>query len=252
MERRWVDDPGIARGRRRNPVTGPRNRLLAALPSAELDAFDPYLERVELAQREGLFEPEVPIPFVYFPETAVVSLTNVLSEGGTVEIGTAGREGMAGLPVFLGEDAGTIRAFAQIPGTAIRIEAGTFARLAASSAPFHALLLQYTHAFLTQVAQTAACNGAHLVEQRCARWLLMTHDRVDGDVVPLKQQFLAEMLGVHRPAVTIAAGALQKAGIIRYTRGKVTVLDRPALEESACECYSIISRRADELLDLAD
>ena len=114
------------------------------------------------------------------------------------------------------------------------------------------LLYRYVLALFDQTAQHAACNRLHALEERCARWLLMTHDRVDGDVVLLKQQFLAEMLGVHRPAVTIAAGALQKAGVIRYTRGKVTVLDRERLEDAACACYAIITRRANELLDLAD
>ena len=221
-------------------MSEPRNRLLGALPAAELRTLRPHLERVELDQREALFEPDVPIPFVYFPETAVVSLVNVLRDGGTVEIGTSGREGMAGLPVFLGEDAGTMRAFAQIPGTAIRIEAAAFARLASRSGAFHALLLRYTQAFLTQVAQTAACNGAHLVEQRCARWLLMTHDRVDGDEFPLTHEFLAFMLGVRRAGVTLAMGGLQDAQLVRYVRGRVTVADRAGLERASCECYAVV------------
>lgn len=226
----------------------PRNRLLEALPPAELRALRPYLERVELQQREALFEPDLPIPFVYFPETAVVSLTNVLREGGNVEIGTSGREGMAGLPVFLGEDAGTTRAFAQIPGVAFRVEAATFSRLAGSPGPLHALLLRYTQAFLTQVAQTAACNGAHLVEQRCARWLLMTHDRVDGDEFPLTHEFLAFMLGVRRAGVTLAMGGLQDAHLVRYVRGRVTVADRAGLERVSCECYAVVRAQYERLL----
>ena len=228
-------------------MSEPRNRLLDALPSAELDVLQPYLERVELEQREALFEPEVPIAFVYFPETAVVSLVNVLHNGGSVEIGTSGREGMAGLPVFLGEDSGTTRGFAQIPGTAMRIQAAEFARLAASSGPFHALLLRYTQAFLTQVAQTAACNGAHLLEQRCARWLLMTHDRVVGDEFPLTHEFLAFMLGVRRAGVTLAMGGLQDAGLVRYVRGHVTVVDRAGLERASCECYAVVREQYERL-----
>ena len=216
------------------------NRLLSALPTAALEALRPRLERVELQQREALFEPDKPIPFVYFPVTTVVSLTNVLHDGGTVEIGTSGREGMAGLPVFLGDDAGTMRAFAQVPGTALRIEAAAFAELSKGPGPLHALMLRYTQAFLTQVVQTAACNGAHLVEQRCARWLLMTHDRVDGDEFPLTHEFLAFMLGVRRAGVTLAMGGLQDARLVRYVRGRVTVTDRAGLERASCECYQVV------------
>ena len=228
-------------------MSDPRNQLLTALPAVELKALLPHLERIELEQREPLFEPQVPIPFVYFPETAVVSLTNVLRDGGVVEIGTTGREGMAGLPVFLGEDSSTIRAFAQIPGTAIRMDAAAFAGLAGSTGAFHTLLLRYTQAFLTQVAQTAACNGAHLVEQRCARWLLMTHDRVDGDEFPLTHEFLAYMLGVRRAGVTLAMGELQDTRLVRYVRGRVTIVDRAGLERASCECYSVVRAQYERL-----
>lgn len=229
-------------------MSAPGNRLLAALPPAELETLRPHLEGVELEQRQGLFEPAMPIPYVYFPETAVISLTSILRDGATVEIGTTGREGMVGLPVFLGENVGTVRAFAQIPGTAARMESGAFARLAGASAVFHELLLRYTHAFLTQVAQTAACNGAHLMEQRCARWLLMTHDRVEGDEFPLTHEFLAYMLGVRRAGVTLAMGGLQDAQLVRYVRGRVTVADRAGLERVSCECYAVVRAQYDRLL----
>ena len=229
-------------------MSAPGNGLLDALPAAELEALAPHLERVELAQREGLFEPDLPIPYVYFPETAVISLTNILRDGGTVEIGTTGREGMVGLPVFLGADVGTVRAFAQIPGTAVRMESGAFTRLAGALTAFHGLLLRYTHAFLTQVAQTAACNGAHLVEQRCARWLLMTHDRVEGDEFPLTHEFLAFMLGVRRAGVTLAMGGLQDARLVSYVRGRVTVADRAGLERASCECYGVVRAQYERLL----
>jgi CRP-like cAMP-binding protein len=228
-------------------VSQPRNHLLAALPPADIEALLPYLERVQLEQREMLFEPQVRIVHVYFPETAVVSLTTVLRNGSSVEIGTSGREGMAGLPAFLGESAGSMRAFAQIPGAAIRIEAAAFTRLAAAAGPFHELLLRYTHTFLTQVAQTAACNSAHLVEQRCARWLLMTHDRVDGDDFPLTHEFLAFMLGVRRAGVTLAMGGLQDAQLVRYVRGRVTVIDRAGLEITSCECYAVVRAQYERL-----
>jgi CRP-like cAMP-binding protein len=228
-------------------VSEPRNRLLAALPPADFQAFASHLERVELGQRDALFEPEVPIPFVYFPETAVVSLTSFLHDGGSVEIGTAGREGMAGLSIFLGERSGTVRAITQIPGTAVRMKADVFARVAAASGPLHALLLRYTHAFLSQVAQTAACNGAHLVAQRCARWLLMTHDRVERDDFPLTHELLAFMLGVRSAGVTLAMVGLQDAGLVHYMRGRVTMDDRVGLERVSCECYGVVHAQYERL-----
>jgi CRP-like cAMP-binding protein len=232
-------------------VSEPRNRLLALLSPAELEPFQSQLEQVGLEMREPLFEPNEPISHVYFPETAVVSLTNHLLDGNAVEIGTTGREGMVGLPVFLGERAGVMRAFAQIPGTAIRIEAAVFARLVGPSSLLHTLLLRYTHAFLTQVAQTAVCNSAHLVGQRCARWLLMTHDRVDGDEFPLTHEFMAFMLGVRREGVTLAMGGLQDAGLVRYVHGRVTMSDREGLERASCECYAVVRAQYERLLTRA-
>ena len=225
-----------------------RNRLLAGLPARELERIRPHLEMVHLEQRSQLYEPEVPIRYVYFPETAIVSLVSNMREGGTVEVGTAGREGMSGLPVFLANDTSSIEAFVQIPGVLGRIATPAFTDLAGPPGPFHTILLRYTQAFLTQVAQTAACNGAHLVDQRCARWLLMTHDRVDGDDFPLTHEFLAFMLGVRRAGVTVAMRALQGEGLIRYTRGKVRILDRAGLERSSCECYGVVRAHYERLL----
>ena len=196
-----------------------RNRLLGRLVPEELERISPHLERVRFEQRQVLFEPDERIRFVYFPETMVVSLVSTMRGGATVEVGTAGCEGMAGLPLFLGDNSSSVSGFAQIPGFAMRLEAGLFVRLSSAPGAFHDMLLRYTHAFLMQVAQTAACNGAHLVEERCARWLLMTHDRVDGDEFPLTHEFMAFMLGVRRAGVTIAMRALQEAGTVSYTRG---------------------------------
>jgi CRP-like cAMP-binding protein len=225
-----------------------RNRLLGALPPEELEQLMPLLESVPLVDGMPIYEPNVPIAHVYFPISGVVSMVSEMTEG-TVEVGTIGREGMTGLPLVLHAATMPTRAFVQVPGHAYRIEGAQLATLMRIAPRVERLLYRYVLALFDQTAQHAACNRLHALEERCARWLLMTHDRVDGDVLPLKQQFLAEMLGVHRPAVTIAAGALQKAGVIRYTRGKVTVLDRAALEEASCKCYGIIARRADELLD---
>lgn len=225
-----------------------RNRLLAALPPAELERVRPHLEPVLFDQRQVLFETEEPIRHVYFPETMVVSMVSILQNGATVEVGTAGYEGMAGLPLFLGDESSTVRAFAQIPGAGVRLDAETFRRFSGLPGAFHQVMLRYTQAFLTQVAQTAACNGAHLVEQRCARWLLMTHDRVAGDEFPLTHEFLAFMLGVRRAGVTIAMRALQDLGLVRYTRGWVGVVDRVGLERASCECYQVVRAHIERLL----
>lgn len=225
-----------------------RNRLLSALPPDELERVRPYLERVQLRQREILHEPGMPISHAYFPETAVLSLVSTMQNGATVEVGTAGCEGMAGLSVLLAEDVSTVRTLAQIPGAAERMAVEEFARLARAPGVFHRTLLRYTQAFMTQVAQTAACNGAHLVEERCARWLLMTHDRVQGDEFPLTHEFLAFMLGVRRAGVTVAMRALQDAGLVQYTRGRVSIVDRAGLEAASCECYQVVRAHFERLL----
>lgn len=225
-----------------------RNRLLGALTAEEYMCLAPYLEPVHVAQRQVLFEQDEPIRHVYFPETMVVSLMSRMKDGGTVEVGTTGFEGMTGLPLFLGDDRSTVRAFAQIPGRALRMDADSFTRLAGVGGAFQRALLRYTLAFLTQVAQTAACNSAHFVKERCARWLLMTHDRVDGDEIALTHEFLAFMLGVRRAGVTVAMNAHQDAGLIRYTRGKVVIVDRAGLEDASCECHRVVRACTDRLL----
>jgi len=224
------------------------NRLLAAVPGEELMQLRPQLERVSLDLRDVLYEHGRPIRHVYFPETAVVSFTSTLGEGGTVEVGTAGREGMVGLPAFLDDDTSFVRAIVQVPGAALRMDVAAFARASRAPNALHGLLLRYTQAFLTQVAQTAACNAAHLVEQRCARWLLTTLDRVNGDEFPMTHEFLALMLGVRRAGVTLAMRALQDAQLVRYTRGRVVVSDREALEGAACECYRTVRGHFERLL----
>ncbi|MBV9111026.1 MAG: Crp/Fnr family transcriptional regulator [Gemmatimonadetes bacterium] len=225
-----------------------RNRLLRALPRAELEEVQRHLEPVRFHQRQALFEAEEPIQHVYFPETMVVSLVSRLRDGSVVEVGTAGFEGMAGLPLFLGDESSSVRAFAQVPGTAMRMNADTFVQLAGPASALHRILLRYTQAFLTQVSQTAACNGAHLVPQRCARWLLMTHDRVNEPILPLTHEFLAFMLSVRRAGVTIAMSGLQETGLIRYGRGWVEVIDRAGLEAAACECYALVRAHTERLL----
>jgi CRP-like cAMP-binding protein len=217
------------------------NRLIASLPADESALVRSSLERVELSQRDVLYEPDQPIRHVYFPETAVISLMNNFSNGGTIEIGTVGREGMAGLPAFLSGHTSTTRAVVQLPGIAYRLDAKALRDVASPGRALHTLLMQYTHAFLAQVAQTAACNSAHLVDERCARWLLTTRDRVDGDDFPLTHEFLAFMLGVRRSGVTVAMRTLKDSGLVKYTRGRVTIVDRQKLQGASCECYGVVS-----------
>lgn len=230
------------------PEALPRNYLLASLPAGDLARVRSHLEMVRLQQREVLFEANEPIRYVYFPETAVVSLVSRMEDGGSVEVGTAGCEGMAGLSVFLGEGASSVRAFAQLPGVAGRIDVRAFAHLAGVPGPLHRLMLRYTLVFLSQVAQTAACNCAHLVVERCARWLLMTHDRVRGEEFPLTHEFLAFMLGVRRAGVTMTLRGLQDAGFIDYSRGKIQVIDRSGLEGLSCKCYHVLQDHFARLL----
>jgi CRP-like cAMP-binding protein len=224
-----------------------RNRVLLALPPDEYAWVSARLEPVEIAQGEVLAEAQEPFRHVYFPETAVCSVVNVLEDGGVVEIGTVGREGMVGLSAFLDAGASPSRTIGQIPGSAQRAPATLFADGADQRPVLRRVLRRYTHVFLTQVAQTAACNRAHVLEQRCARWLLMTHDRAGRDTFPLTHEFLAFMLGVRRAGVTEALGALQQAGLIRYSRGVITVVDRPALERAACECYRVVRSHFERL-----
>jgi CRP-like cAMP-binding protein len=170
-------------------------------------------------------------------------------EGGTVEVGTVGNEGMAGLPVLLHTDTMPTKGFIQVEGHGMRLTPERFRAAVRDLPHFERVLFRYAQALFDLVAQSAACNRLHSLEERCARWLLMTADRVQGDTMPLKQQFLAAMLGVHRPAVTVAAGTLQRAGFIRYTRGRVTILDRSGLEAASCPCYGIVRRSFERVHD---
>jgi CRP-like cAMP-binding protein len=223
-----------------------RNLLLDSLPVDELHRLRSRLERVELPLGMVIYEADAPITHVYFPLSGIVSMVSTMREG-TVEVGTVGCEGMAGIPVVLHATSMPTRAFVQVAGEAMRISAEDL-RTAMQDLPvLERVLARYALALFDQAAQSAACNRLHTLEERCARWLLMTHDRVGSDVLPLKQTFLAEMLGVHRPAVTVAAGTLQRAGMISYTRGKVRIVDREALERASCDCYAITRRNFEQL-----
>lgn len=223
-----------------------QNHLLKRLKPDEYERFARELEFVPLSFQEKLYGQGEPVTHVYFLESGVASIVlDLVEDGDVVEVGTIGREGFAGLPVFFAEPVATTRCFVQVVGAAQRMPASTFTRLLAALPGLHAILMRYASAVLTMVSQTAACNRMHVVEARLARWLLMTHDRVDGDEFSLTQELLGLMLGVRRPAVSIAGATLQKAGLIRYTRGKIAVLDRKGLEEASCECYAHVKRAFD-------
>lgn len=218
-----------------------RNRILAALPPAEFERIDAELEPCELTINYVLYEANAPISHVYFPTSGCVSMVNVMADG-AVEVGTIGFEGWAGLPLLLGDDRMPSRAFVQLEGTSYRMEAAAFQKSMTRNPTYARLLNRHSLALFNQAAQSVACNRLHTLESRCARWLLMTHDRMRLEPFTLTHEFLSYMLGVHRPAVTVAAGVLQRAGLIRYTRGKVTVLDRSGLENVSCACYEITKR----------
>jgi CRP-like cAMP-binding protein len=227
------------------------NRLLRVLPPDASEKLGQQLEVLDMEVRHSLFEPDRPSQYVYFPLSAVISVLAKMREGVAVEIATVGREGMVGLEVFLGGEQTPASAYCQIAGRAARIGADAFREVVRDSASLTTLLLRYTQAMLTQVAQSVACNRVHSLEERCARWLLATHDRVSGNRFDLTQEFLAEMLGVRRPSVSIAASILQRAGFIRYSRGRIEIVDRAGLESAACECYGVIAREYERLIGSA-
>jgi CRP-like cAMP-binding protein len=231
-----------------SPDHSSANRLLAALPRAEYLRLLPHLEQVSLASRQGLYAAGTSIPYVWFIEHGVVSVFRVTQEGVLVELAMVGHEGMVGLPVVLGTGGMLGQALVQIPVTALRMQATVFRREVQVGSPLRDLLHRYTQAYINHVVQGMVCNRLHSIAQRCVRWLLLTHDRVDSDQFPLTQAFFAHMLGVRRASVSAVAGRLQKAGLIRYSRGVITILDRPGLEAAACECYRIIAVEYDRLL----
>jgi CRP-like cAMP-binding protein len=225
-----------------------RNRLLAALPPSDFAALAPALQPVSLDLKQVLIEPDRPIGAAYFPESGMVSMLAPLESGALLEVGIVGREGMVGLPIVLGGEAATTEAMVQMQGTAWRVRAAELQRLFDDSAAVRSLLLRYVQAFHAQVAQTAACNNGHPLEVRLVRWLLMLHDRAEQDEFPVTHEFMAMMLGVSRPSVSLTAASLQRTGAIAYAHGRVTVLDRPALEGFACECYGTVRRQFERLL----
>jgi CRP-like cAMP-binding protein len=225
-----------------------RNRLLRALPSDEHARLLPLLESVRVGTLEVLAEAGAPLTHTYFPETAIVSVVRRLRDGTSIEAGTVGCEGMAGLSVLLGDDWTPAALLGQVPGQCVRVPFDVLRDALPELPSLVELLRRFAFAFMDQLAQTVACNGLHSVERRCARWLLMAHDRVERDELELTQATLSQMLGVRRAGVTEAALALQCAGLIAYNRGHLTVLDRAGLEAAACECYAAVRANHARLL----
>jgi CRP-like cAMP-binding protein len=217
-----------------------QNQLLAALPGAEYKRLLPHLESVRLPFMEVLYESGEPIEDVYFPNEGLISLLVVMGDETPREVGLIGNEGMFGTAVALGMNATPIRALIQMPGSAMRMKAEALRDELKCGGALQEVLHRYAHALFTQVSQSAACIGSHGVDKRLSRWLVMTHDRAPGDEFEMKHEFMAMMLGVTRSVVTRAAGSLQNEKMIRYSRGRVTVLDRRRLEASACECYGVV------------
>ena len=217
-----------------------RNKILLALPPAERDALFSKLEFIDLPTRFMLHEPGEPITHAYFINDGLASVLSVMKDGKSVEVGLAGREGFVGLPLVIGLSTSGTQVVMQVKGNAFRITAADCKDALSRSRQLELALNRYVQTLSLQAVQGAACNRLHEVHERLARWLLMSQDRMGGDIVPLTQEFLAHMLGTPRASVTIAAGILQKAGLITYNRGSVKILDRNELEDSACECYSAI------------
>jgi CRP-like cAMP-binding protein len=240
--------PGTeANGRRSwsmSPLSNwPRNRLLLALPSRDLKQLSTDLEHIRCQREQVLMDADSPLEHVFFPDSGVVSVMAVYSEGGTIEMATIGREGCTGVQAVFGAKSSSARFFVQIPGNAAKMSRRAFTRAMESIPSFRSLMYGYVQAFLEQVMVSVACNGAHSLSERLARWLLMMRDRSDGDELPITQTLLAEMLGVQRPTITNAARELERAGLIERGRRQITILDRRALTKTSCECYQLVRGR---------
>ena len=226
------------------------NRLLGALPDEDFERLKGELRTRNGEQKKLLVESGQRFDQVHFPVDAVISILTRMDDGASVEIATIGNEGLVGVAVAWGAETMNPKEFAtvQVPGTLVSMDADVFHDEVRQQTPLASLVERYTLAFFTQVSQQVACNGLHTVEQRCARWILMTQDRVGADEFPMTHEFLAQMLGVRRATVTVTAGILQKAGFVQFSRGRVAVVDREGLEGAACECYGVTREVFDRLL----
>ncbi len=227
-----------------SPVSDwPRNRLLLALPSRNLARLTPDLEHIRCEREQVLIEADSSLDHIYFPDSGVVSVLAVYADGSAIEMATIGREGCTGVQAVFGARTSSIRLYVQIPGSAAKMSRAAFTRAMRSMPSFRNLMFAYLEAFLEQVLVSVACNGAHSVKQRLARWLLMMRDRSDEDALPVTQALLAEMLGVQRPTVTNAARELEHAGLVARGRRQITIRNRPRLIAASCECYQLVRDR---------
>jgi CRP-like cAMP-binding protein len=229
------------------PLMG-SNRLLSRLPRSDYKRLLPQLKTISFELGAVLYEAHQPIEFVYFPLSCVLSAIAVADNGDGIEVGTIGNEGMSGLTAYLGPTVSPNRVVAQVAGDALRIEANKLVAECKSNAALNQLLLRHHQALLAQITQSIACNGLHAVGKRCCRWLLMTHDRVEGDELPLTHEFLSIMLAVRRPSVTENLQILQDEGLISTSRGLIKITNRKGLEAASCECYRIVATEYDRLL----
>jgi CRP-like cAMP-binding protein len=225
-----------------------RNQLLAALPRAVLSRLEPSLELVEMPLGDVLYESGTQPSYVYFPTTSIISLLYVMEDGSSAEIAVVGNEGIVGVALFMGGETTPSRGIVQSAGQAYRLRGRHLKEEFLRAAELQHLLLRYTQALLTQMAQTAVCNRHHSVDQQLCRWLLLTFDRLSSNELIMTQELIAHMLGVRREGVTEAAGKLQKAGLIRYNRGHITLIDRLGLEARSCECYGVVKKEFERLL----
>jgi CRP-like cAMP-binding protein len=230
------------------PGRSVQNRLLAALPADVYERLQPHLQLVPLALGKVIYEANDALSHVFFPTTAIVSLLYTMENGSSAEIGVVGCDGVVGIAVFMGGDTTPNRAVVQSAGKAYQLALKPFREEFRRIGELHRLLLLYTQALLTQMSQTAVCNRLHSVEQQLCRWLLLSHDRLESDELIMTQELIANMLGVRREGVSVAAHRLQKAGLIRYKYGHITIVDRPGLESKVCECYQVVKTECDRLL----
>ena len=226
-----------------------RNRILAQLPPEELEWLQPHLTRVALPLKKVIADPGQRPKTIYFAEDAIISILSVMADGSAIESATVGNDGVIGVELFLGAEHLPLQIYVQVPGEAYAIAPERFREALARGGELPRLLSRYTAALIVQMAQASGCNRKHTIEERCSRWLLMTHDRVGRDEFLLTHHILSQMLGVRRATVTVAAGELQRRGLIRYSRGRVTVLDRAGLEAAACECYRIVTAEEARLIE---
>ncbi len=225
-----------------------QSHLLEALPSSDYERLAPNLEPIPMTLGEVLYEPGARLRYVYFPTTSIVSLLYVMTDGASGEIAIVGNEGILGISLFMGGETTPSRAIVQSAGKGFRLKGQFLKDEFRRFGPVHNLLLRYTQALITQMAQTAVCNRHHSVDQQLCRWLLLSLDRLPSNELSMTQELIANMLGVRREGVTEAAGKLQDAGLIRYRRGTITVLDRPGLEARSCECYRVVKAEIERLL----